>query len=107
MKSFKALALTTLFVALAGLSPQRVQAQATPSDIAVRLRPVAEGVVTAFDAGTAKRRWAVAPVADGPALPLPPEPAEEFPELAEQFNMRAMAQSTCDALNLVPLVDVY
>jgi hypothetical protein len=44
MKPFKALALTTLFVALAGLAPQPTYAQATATDLHVRLRPVVERI---------------------------------------------------------------
>ena len=35
--------------------------------------------------------WTVAPMQDVKAVPPPPEPAREFPEMAEDFNMKAGA----------------
>ena len=59
-----------------------------PPATAARARP---GVVTAVDAATATAHWSAAPLADAPPAPRPPEPADDFPELADAFNMRPQA----------------
>jgi glyoxylase-like metal-dependent hydrolase (beta-lactamase superfamily II) len=52
-----------------------------------RLQPAPAGLVTTIDAATARTRWSAAPLAGAPSPPRPPEPAREFPDLAEAFNM--------------------
>ncbi|HEY7115323.1 MAG TPA: MBL fold metallo-hydrolase [Tepidisphaeraceae bacterium] len=56
-----------------------------------RLQPMPRGVVTAVDAAGAEVLWSAAPLADVPPPPRPPEPADDFPDLAEPFNMKPQA----------------
>jgi hypothetical protein len=53
-----------------------------------RLQPQPPGVVTAVDAASAKPLWRAAPLADVPLAQRPPEPAADFPDLADDFNMK-------------------
>jgi glyoxylase-like metal-dependent hydrolase (beta-lactamase superfamily II) len=55
-----------------------------------RLTPMPGGLVTVVDAASAKVLWSAQPRAEAPAAP-PPEPAEDFPDLADAFNMKPQA----------------
>ena len=47
--------------------------------------------VAATDAGDGSLRWKAEPVAPAPAVPLPPEPTDEFLALAKDFHFRPAA----------------
>jgi glyoxylase-like metal-dependent hydrolase (beta-lactamase superfamily II) len=53
----------------------------------LRLRPA---LLTVSDALTSAPLWTAGPLADAPAVPKPPEPANEFPDMAEDFNMKPL-----------------
>jgi len=56
-----------------------------------RLQDAPRGLVMTVDAAKAAPIWNAAPLADRPLVPQPPEPADDFPDLAEPFNMKAAA----------------
>jgi glyoxylase-like metal-dependent hydrolase (beta-lactamase superfamily II) len=53
----------------------------------LRLPP---GLLAATNALTSANLWTVAPMKDALPVPRPPEPAEEFPDMAEFFNMKPL-----------------
>jgi glyoxylase-like metal-dependent hydrolase (beta-lactamase superfamily II) len=56
-----------------------------------RLQPAPPGLMTALDTTIAAPLWSAAPLADAPLSAQPPEPADDFPDLAEAFNMKPRA----------------
>jgi glyoxylase-like metal-dependent hydrolase (beta-lactamase superfamily II) len=56
-----------------------------------RLQPPPPGLVTVVDAASAKVIWTAPPLANAPPPPQPPEPADEFRDLADAFNMKPHA----------------
>jgi glyoxylase-like metal-dependent hydrolase (beta-lactamase superfamily II) len=56
-----------------------------------RLGPAPSGLVAAIDAATARPIWSAAPEADAPLPPPLPEPGADFPDLADDFHMKAHA----------------
>jgi glyoxylase-like metal-dependent hydrolase (beta-lactamase superfamily II) len=54
----------------------------------LRLPPA---LVTVSKALTSAQVWSVAPMKDARPVVQPPEPANEFPDMAEDFNMKSMA----------------
>jgi len=55
----------------------------------LRLPPA---LLTIRNALTSAERWTVGPMKDAPTVAKPPEPADEFPDMAEDFNMKPLAQ---------------
>jgi glyoxylase-like metal-dependent hydrolase (beta-lactamase superfamily II) len=53
----------------------------------LRLPPA---LLTVSNALSAAELWRVQPIADAEAVPRPPEPADEFPDMAEDFNMKPL-----------------
>jgi glyoxylase-like metal-dependent hydrolase (beta-lactamase superfamily II) len=53
----------------------------------LRLRPGLLAVNNALTSGTL---WTVAPMKEAPAVARPPEPADEFPDLADTLNMKPL-----------------
>jgi glyoxylase-like metal-dependent hydrolase (beta-lactamase superfamily II) len=51
---------------------------------------VPKAIVVARDADSSDELWTAAPLADVPPPPLPPEPADEFTELAREFAIRSL-----------------
>jgi glyoxylase-like metal-dependent hydrolase (beta-lactamase superfamily II) len=54
----------------------------------LRLPPA---LLTVSNTLTAAELWKVAPMTDAEPVARPPEPADEFPEMAEDFNMKPLA----------------
>jgi glyoxylase-like metal-dependent hydrolase (beta-lactamase superfamily II) len=54
----------------------------------LRLPPA---LLTARDALTSASLWTAAPAPDAPPVARPPEPADDFPDMAEDFNMKPLA----------------
>jgi glyoxylase-like metal-dependent hydrolase (beta-lactamase superfamily II) len=53
----------------------------------LRLPPA---LLTVNNSLTAAELWKIAPMTDAAEVPKPPEPADEFPEMAEDFNMKPL-----------------
>ena len=56
-----------------------------------RLQPQPRGLVTAIEADSTRALWSAAPMESAPLTPRPPEPADDFPELADSFHMKPHA----------------